>query len=177
MNRTIDTRGEALWIALVAAAAVLGSLGFACAMPFAAVATVAAVRMRAGAGLTTVLLSFTCNQAIGFGVHGYPLTAGTFGWGLAIGAASIAALLVARTTASVATGLASVVFAFVASFVAYEAVLLAATVPLGSGTGAFTPAIVLRIATINAVALAGLMTLYRVALSMGLPVPGKAAHA
>jgi hypothetical protein len=99
------------------------------------------------------------NQAIGFGVHHYPIDTNTMMWGLAIGTGTVAA-----TAASIAilrmlplnrTPLV-LALTLVCAYGAYEVVLFAVTPFLG-GSGAFTTAIIARLGFLNGAWLIGLV--------------------
>ena len=162
---------EKAWMVLVATAGVLFSCAFACATPFAAVAVVAATRMRRVAGVSAVLLAWSGNQAIGYGLLHYPRTPGSFGWGLAIGMAALVAMALATLPPFRLNPLGRIVLAFVAAFAGYEVALYAASFVLGGGNAAFAPHVIARIAAINAVALAGLLAVHRLGLTLGLRLP------
>jgi hypothetical protein len=146
-------------LALLTAGCALASFAFACATPFAAFAVVAAAMLPLPAALVVMAAAFIVNQAIGFGVLGYPHDATTISWGVAIGVAALAATVSARAVlrllpragTPVALGAAAV-----AAFAAYEAVLAAVTPFLG-GAGAFTASIVARIGVVNLLWLIGLV--------------------
>ena len=120
--------GEMLWPALLAAAAVGGSLAFACIAPFAALAALAAETQRPRAALGTLALIWAANQAVGFAFLDYPRDASTLLWGLAIlvaallatGAASFAVAHLGRMKRWQRLGL-----AFLAAFAVYQLALLA----------------------------------------------------
>jgi hypothetical protein len=147
-------------LALLALAAVLLSLALACATPFAALAALAAARSRREA-LSLAALAWLLNQAIGFGLLGYPLDPPTLGWGLAIGAGALAAALAAALVPRRGAGgpVATALLRLGSAFTAYEAVLCAAAFLLPGGADAFAPPIVLRLLLINLAALAGLSLL------------------
>ena len=145
--------------ALLTVSCALASLVFACATPFAAFAVVAAAMLPLRPALLVVTGAWLVNQAIGFGALHYPVDGSTIAWGLVIGAAA----LVATAVASVVLGALprartplALAFALVAAYAAYELPLFAATPVLG-GEGAFTTAIVTRIALTSAAWLAGLV--------------------
>ncbi len=158
------------WIGLFAAATAILSFAFACATPFAALATFAALVMPRRDGLYLMAAVWLSNQIVGFGFLNYPYTLESYGWGLAIGIAALAAYLAARATvdgsASVALVI-SIVTAFASAFVAYQAALYGATFLFG-GEGAFSIEIVERIAVINAAALVVLLAVHRLAVRLGL---------
>ncbi|GMO28555.1 MULTISPECIES: hypothetical protein [unclassified Bradyrhizobium] len=144
---------------LLTASCALASFAFACATPFAAFAVVAAAMLPQRPALLVVTGTWLVNQTIGFGVLHYPVDAGTIAWGFAIGAAA----LLATAAASAVLGLLpqgrtplALAITLVAAYAVYELALLAAT-PLLGGEGAFTAAIVTRIALTCAVWLAGLV--------------------
>lgn len=150
------------WPLILAAAAILGSLALACMMPFVALATLAALTMSRAQALVTVAGIWAVNQLMGFGLFGYPLDAYALGWGAALGAASLAALFVARRFAA-ATPLAPLrtLAAFGIAFVAYEALLFFYALFAG-GTDTFTAAIIFQIFANDALWLVGLGLLYAI---------------
>jgi hypothetical protein len=137
--------------ALLTASCALASFALACATPFAAFAVVASAMLPLRPALLVVTGAWLINQAIGFGAHHYPIDTNTILWGLAIGAAALAA------TAASATALRALpqnrtplalALALVCAYGAYELVLLAVTPFLG-GAGSFTTAIVARLGLLN----------------------------
>jgi len=142
----------------VVAAATLASSAFACATPFAALATWAALTLPRREGIALVTSAWLTNQVIGFGLHAYPHDLATYAWGLAIGIGALTALPAAFAVARRARSgpILCALAALVTAFAAYEAVLYVAAFVLPGGSGAYAPAIVLRLFLINAGALAGL---------------------
>jgi len=158
-----------LWIGLLTLASVVLSGKFACATPFAALATLAALDVQRRDGLLLVAAVWVANQIVGFMFLNYPHEPQAYAWGVAIGAAAVAAYLGARWTLSIVVpfnALFAAVAAFAVGFVAYEAVLLAAGLAL-SGSGGFSAEIVQQIATINVVAFAVLLVVHRIAAAVG----------
>jgi hypothetical protein len=156
---TLVTR---LWPAILAVAAVGGSLALTCVAPFAAfaVATAGTLRLRSALGAMSVI--WLANQAVGFAVLGYPWTLNTVLWGLGIGAAAVLATLTAARV--LGRFRASPVWlrlplAFGTAFVVYEVALLAVAFVLGSGND-FTPALLGRLALIDAAWLGGLVLVH-----------------
>ncbi|UZK64930.1 hypothetical protein [Sphingomonas sp. M1-B02] len=148
------------WPLALAFAAILGTLATACMMPFVAVATLAGATMPRAQALVTVAGVWAVNQLLGFAMLGYPFTAYAMVWGLALGAASVVAMLVARRTIGDAAALSSrlvAVFAF--AFAAYEGFLFLFSL-LAGGTGTFAPSIVLQILANDALWLSGLVAFY-----------------
>jgi len=145
--------------ALLIASCALASLALACATPFAAFAVLAAAMLPLRPALLVVAGTWLVNQGIGFGVHHYPIDASTIAWGFVIGAAALAATLVAAALLRAlpqerAPLMLAVVLA--GAYGAYELVLFAATPFLG-GAVAFTLAIVSRLGALNVVWLIGLV--------------------
>jgi hypothetical protein len=142
---------------LLVAAAALASLVFACATPFAAFAAIAVSMLRLPAALSIVAATWVVNQAIGFGVLGYPTDPSTILWGVAIGAGALFATLVAALAwrlPSIGRPM-SLVVSLVAGYAAYEIVLFGFAAVLGD-SGAFAIAIVARLGFLNATWLIGL---------------------
>jgi hypothetical protein len=116
---------------------VLASLAFACATPFAAFAALAGAMLPLSAALLVVMAAWIVNQAIGFGVLGYPMEMNTLLWGLAIGVAALAATAVsAQVPRHLPAGgrAATLTLAVIAAYAVYEIVLLAFAPALG-GSG------------------------------------------
>ena len=163
------------WAALLAAAAILGSWAFACVMPFAAVAVIAARTLELRGALAAVGLVWAANQAVGFLLLDYPFDATTLLWGAAL---LVAVLLATGAAAAVQLRSKAIVGAlvgFAAAFTVYEAGLFAASVVLG-GAETFAPNIVLDVLKLNAV---WLVTLYAASAMLGsrFMLPRRAAAA
>ncbi|ADJ22567.1 conserved hypothetical protein [Hyphomicrobium denitrificans ATCC 51888] len=151
-----------LWVALIAALSVGGSYVYACAAPFAAVGALAARKMDRATGLTLVLLAWSANQIVGYGLLDYPQTANSFAWGGAIGLGAVAALFAARVVGNFGwSNVVATVASFASAFIAYEGTLYLASFGLG-GSDAFSFDIVSRILVINAVAFTAILALYAV---------------
>jgi hypothetical protein len=160
-----------LWLALLVCASVAFSLGFACATPFAAFSTAAALTLNRRDAFLLTGTVWLANQFVGFTVLRYPWTITSFAWGIAIGAAAILATLAARWTTralhkAVWTG--RYLAAFAAAFAVFEGVLFMVSLVVLGGTEDFTPAIVGWIFVLNASALIGLFELNWLAMKIGL---------
>lgn len=79
------------WPFLLAAGGAFGSLAFACAAPFVAIAAMSGATLAPRMALATILAMWVANQAVGFSLLDYPQTVNTAAWGLAIGVAVLAA--------------------------------------------------------------------------------------
>jgi len=145
--------------ALLTASCALASFAFACATPFAAFAVVAAAMLLLRPALLVVTGAWLVNQTIGFGMLHYPIDGSTIAWGFVIGVATLLATAVASAVLRLLPqGRTPLILAITlaAAYGTYELALLAATPFLG-GEGAFTAAIVTRIALTCAAWLAGLV--------------------
>src|SRR5215471_5856351 len=142
--------------ALLTVSCALASFALACATPFAAFAVIAAAMLSLRPALLVVTSAWLVNQAIGFGALHYPIDANTMLWGLAIGAAALAATtVVLRALRQHRTPLA-LPLVLIGAYGAYELALFAATPFLG-GSAAFSVAIVTRLGLLSAVWLLGLI--------------------
>ncbi len=128
----------------------VSSWEFACITPFVAFAIAAGYALSARAAVLTVMAIWLMNQAIGFGILGYPWTVDTILWGFAIGAAALlaAALASAMMLLGLRNNIAAIGAAFVLAFGAYEGGLFLVTFALGGGD-AFTPVIIGHVALLN----------------------------
>lgn len=145
-------RTAALGIALLVAASLALTLGFACALPLAAFGAIAALMFEARKAVVAMLAVWLANQIVGFGVMHYPTDASTFGWGGALGALGLASLFAARAVLERAGGWAAAPAAFLASFAVYEGLLFVINLVVGMHAAVFAFAVVARIFAINAAA-------------------------
>ena len=148
-----------LWLGLLVAASALLTASFTCVTPFAAFAVIGALSLTRWKAAGFVAAVWLGNQAVGFGLLNYPWTAGSVGWGLAIGAAAVLATVAAHAMLARARALASplrALAAFALAFGVYQLALYAAALSLLGGTGAFAPRIVGQVLLINAIAVVGL---------------------
>ena len=165
----LELRRAALFcLVLLTAGSALASFALACATPFAAYAVIAAAILPLPSALVVMAAAWIVNQAIGFGALGYPQDPTTIFWGLAIGAAALAATAAAVFVLRVfARGIQLLALgaALFAAYAAYELVLFACTPALG-GVGAFTAAIVVRLGLLNVVWLIGLVVVCQAAIRL-----------
>jgi hypothetical protein len=146
-------------LVLLAGGCALASLVLACATPFAAFAVIGAAMLPLPRALVAVTAAWLVNQAIGFGVLGYPHELNTLLWGVAIGLAAVLATVAAKSLLRVSPRVPTpllLVVALVGAYAAYEVVLFAFT-PLLGGAGAFTAAIVARLGILNLLWMIGLV--------------------
>jgi hypothetical protein len=160
---------SAIWAAVLALTALLGSWALACAMPFAAFAAVTARTLRLRDALGTMAVIWLANQAVGVLVLDYPLDAVTLAWGAALGIAALVACFVASRVLTIARPVwQRLPLAFVAAYAAYEAVLIATGIALGDGMETFSPAMIADIGMINALWFAGLAVVGEALMGKGL---------
>jgi hypothetical protein len=168
-HRTITTADTSspvtrLWPAILTTAAVGGSLALTCVAPFAAFAVATAGTLRLRSALGTMAVIWLANQAVGFGALGYPWTLNTVLWGLSMGAAAVLATLAAsgalRHVRS-GGGWLQLPLTFGSAFVVYEMAIMAVSVILGGGD-VFAPALLGRLALIDAAWLGGLVLVHQV---------------
>jgi hypothetical protein len=148
---------------LMTTSCALASLVFTCATPFVALAVFAAATLQPAPALATVLGTWLLDQAIGYGLLGYPISPESFVWGAALGASAVVATIAAASALNrfgFKASLLRYAFAFVAAFAAYELCLIIAGGLLGS-LEAFALAIVARIAVLNVVWFLALAAIWR----------------
>jgi hypothetical protein len=167
-QRIGDARpGRSLWITLIAASGICLSPVFACATPFAALATLAALKLGRRDAITILGLVWLANQVIGYGFLGYPWTWDSAAWGLAIGLSAGLAFVVSRGLSTTRPAPFSVSLPFIAAFAAFELGLYGVGFILPGGDGAFTASVVWHVFLLNAIALGGLMVAYRMMMLVG----------
>jgi hypothetical protein len=149
---------RSLWPALLVITSAGTSLIFACAVPFAALAVVAASTLPLRRALLTIAAAWLANQTLGYGALGYPWSMASLSWGIALGATA----LVSTGTAAAARLAAprQAVLAFAAALASYEVCLYLVSFILGGGEEAFASAMVARIALLNTIWAIALMALY-----------------
>ena len=84
-NFARQDRVSTLWILLLTLTSTATTLALGCAMPFAALAALAALHLRQRDGLILLGLAWVANQAVGFGLMGYPHDPRTIAWGVGLG--------------------------------------------------------------------------------------------
>ena len=157
------------WLGLLVAASVVSTLGIACAVPFAAFGALAALTLNRRDALLLTAVVWFANQLVGFTLLDYPWDAETFRWGVVLAGVALLSTVAAQLGVfrSGRNAITKAVIALVAAFIAYEGGLfLLSTVWLG-GTEDFAPAIVVRIAEINAASFLALLLLHQVGMAIG----------
>ena len=161
MKRAGDWR-YATWLALLVAASAAFTLGFACAVPFAAFGAATALTLPRRGALLVALAVWLANQAIGFAILGYPWNGECLTWAAIFGGVSILTTLAPLYLANQWRGLTPVflaALAFMAAFGVYEGGLYIISATVMGGVEIYTPVTVLRIFEINSAAFAGLLAL------------------
>ncbi|WP_123906331.1 hypothetical protein [Sphingorhabdus sp. YGSMI21] len=168
-TQSLSGRAENIWAATLASASVLGSWIFACMMPFTAIGVLLAATLPVRKAMTWMAGVWISNQLVGFLILDYPRTLNSFAHGGSMLVASVAGLLVAHQVLKMRKdeGLLSLGMAFVAAFVAYEALLYVAALYLG-GIANFSADIVWLIAKNDMIWFAGLLAV-RTVLTRALP--------
>lgn len=168
MQNNSESAGSIAWPVALVTTAVLGTLASACLMPFVAVGVATAATMSRARAAATIGGIWAINQALGFGLLGYPPTVFAVAWGLALGAAALLAMLVARGILGSHHHLTPrLLTAFAAGFAAFEGGLYGFALVAG-GTGTFTVAIIAQILTNDALWFVGLIALH-LALTRAAP--------
>lgn len=159
--------GRALCLVLIVSSGVCLSTFFACATPFAAFATLAALKLGRRDMITVIGLVWLANQTLGYGLLDYPWTWDSAAWGLAIGASAGLATVAAQALSTNRPAPLAISLPFVAAFAAFESGLYGAGVVLSGSESAFSAPVVGHVFLINAVAFYGLMAIYHSATLVG----------
>lgn len=157
-----DRGGSGLWLALLGVLALVATGALHCVVPFAALAVVLAGTLKRRHAVSAMAAIWFVNQGIGFACYGYPHTVNTLLWGVAIGAAAVAAVSIAHGVLHRVQRwprLWVAVAALAAAYVGYEALLLACGVFLGGVATGFAPPVVAELALQNLAWFAGLVAL------------------
>ena len=163
------------WMVILTVAVIGATFALSCVTPFAALAVALAGTVGLRASLRVVTVVWFANQVIGFVFFHFPLTANTFLWAFAIGAAALITTAVAAVAMEYAASLATSIRLGVALFVCfpiYELTLLPAAVFL-NGLDTFQPSIIAQLAWINAASLVAMVILNELAAALLKPWLGR----
>jgi len=152
-----------LWILSLAVASVLFTLGFACAVPLAAFATIAAIAFKRRDALVATGAVWLANQAVGFVLLHYPTDGVTLAWGGALGVIALLSCEAAGFVTRRIAGATGIFVAFLAAFIVYQGSLIVIDLVTGQGGDELVFITVARIFLINACAFGGLWALKTVA--------------
>lgn len=159
------------WTSLLLVLSLGCSFALACGMPFAALAAVAVLNLSPRDAGVAVGLGWLANQAIGFGLLGYPVDALTLAWGVALGLSALAAVVAAVfglrivKVDHVALKAAS---CFLVAWLAQQASVFLASLVLGGTATAFALSVVWFIFWTNAAAFCALCGLALLAGKWGV---------
>jgi hypothetical protein len=142
----------AIGIAALGVASILFTLGFACAVPLAAFAAIAALSFNRRDALAATGAVWLANQLCGFVFMHYPLDGETFAWGAALGLVALLSCETAGLAARRIHGAAGACAAFLAAFTMYEGALIAIDLVTNQSADNVASATVMRIFLINAFA-------------------------
>jgi len=156
-----------LWPALLIAASLGFTFGFACAVPFAAFGAVAALTLRQREGLLLIGALWLVNQIIGFGFLHYPWDAMTLAWGAILGGIALLSTAAAQAAVRRKGIVLSAIASFAAAFVVYEGGLYLVSATVMGGTEDFALAIIVRVIEINAAGFAALLAVALLAAAAG----------
>jgi hypothetical protein len=149
----------AIGIVALVVASVLFTLGFACAVPLAALATIGALSFGRRDALAAIGAVWLANQVWGFTVMHYPMDGETFAWGGALGIIAALSCEAAGLVTRRFSGAVGACLSFVAAFVAYEGSLIAIDLITGQSADDFGAATITRIFLINVCTFGGLWAL------------------
>ena len=159
--------GQALWMALIVASGICLTPLFACAAPFAALATLAALKLGRRDMIAVMVAVWSANQAIGYGMLGYPWSWDSAAWGIAIGMSCGLAVLAAKGLSTTGRAPLAVSLPFVGAFATFELGLYVAGFMLPGSDEAFSFAVIEHIFLINVSALFGLVVIYHSTMLVG----------
>lgn len=170
--RTFAISARLGWWMLLGAAALAGTFGFDCAIPFAALAALAAVHLSRRDAVLLLGASWIINQGVGFGLLHYPLdhVAAVGAGQLAVAAAaSIAAALILCALLRGSKSLPAVLATFVAAFLAYEGSLYLVSGPAYAAD--YTWPVIRFVAELNVFSLAALLVAHRLGVVLHAMAP------
>jgi hypothetical protein len=146
-------------ISALAVASILLTIGFACAVPLAAFAAIAAIAFNRREALVAIGAVWLANQTWGFAFMHYPTDAETFAWGGALGIVALLSCEASGLTMRRLPGIAGACTTFLVTFLVYEGSLIAIDLAIGQSVDDFAAATVMRIFLINVCAFGVLMAL------------------
>ena len=156
-----------LWLALLVAASLAFTFGFACAVPFAAFGAIAAMTLPQREALLLTVALWLVNQIVGFGFLHYPWDGTTLAWGAILGGVALLSTAAAQATIRQQSMIATAAASFAAAFVVYEGGLYLISATVMGGAEDFAAPIVVRILEINAASFAVLLAAATLAAAIG----------
>jgi hypothetical protein len=177
MQEPYESQGHSwrrpVWLALLVAASVAFSLGFACATPLAAFCAAGACTLPRRDAYYLAVMVWLVNQTVGFAFLHYPWTADCLAWGAVLGLCALLSTGIARLAIRHLREMPAVprnAAAFLTAFAVSEAILFGVSLWLG-GTQDFTAGIQMKIFAINAGAWVGLLALHWAGTLIGIASP------
>lgn len=170
MQKSMSVLTRPLWFATLLVAGTGTSLGFACAVPLAALAALGTLTLGRATTLALVVAVVAANQAVGFALLHYPHDPVTIAWSgafLLVGVAAVFAADFVEARGAALPQAALHALAFGAAFVAYEGGFFLLSLATHSALHPYLPAIVLRLLAINAVIFVALLVAGRLAVGAG----------
>lgn len=166
-----DLSRHVLWMAVLVAASVGFTFGFACAVPFAAFGAATALTLNTRDALLLTIALWLVDQIIGFGFLGYPWDGTTLLWGAVLGVVALlstGAARIASTRLAASTYGMILIASFAAAFIVYEGSLYIVSAAWLGGTDNYAASTVATIVGLNALAFVGLLILERLGRMLGL---------
>ncbi|WP_374471441.1 hypothetical protein [Phenylobacterium sp.] len=166
MTSLLHARDGALWSAGLLVTVVGGCLALACLEPLVAVAVLAAGALPIGRALLVTAAVWLAGQAVGFGLHDYPVDRMTIGWGIGLGVAAMVSTVAAAAALAHLRGRPAwfrAGIAFVAAFVVDQLALLGVQ-QVVQGSCEIVPGVITQVGLINAAWLAALLALDQAAV-------------
>ena len=173
----MNARQSGAVVALLALSSVALTLGFACALPLAAFATISALLFQPRAAIGAVLAVWLMNQIIGFSLLHYPTDPSTIAWGFALGVIGLLSLGAAFLVFSRLKGIAGTLAGFLAAFIVYEGAIYIVCAASGTPLGAFTAPVMIRVFLINALSFGVLLAAREVLARAGVGLRTEASAA
>lgn len=156
----------AIGIGALTVASIATTAGFACAVPLAAFAAIAAMSFGRREALAAIGAVWLANQAWGFAFMHYPIDGETFAWGVALGVIAALSCEAAGLATRRFAGAVGASIAFLAAFLVYEGSLIAIDFAIGMSGEDIAAATVARIFLINVCAFGGLWAFKAVVAGM-----------
>ena len=172
MQKSISVLMRPLWFATLLVASIGISLGFACAVPLAALAALGVLTLGRRSALFLIVAVVAANQAVGFGLLHYPHDPATIAWGGAfvlVGVLAVFAAGLVQARAAALPRLGLYALAFTAAFAAYEGGLFLLTLATHGELYPYALSNILHVLAINAVTFAGLLAAGRLAIGAEAP--------
>jgi hypothetical protein len=137
-----DSPRQIIAIGILVIASLIFSFAFTCAIPLAALAAFAALKLKSREAILSIGAVWLINQLVGFGCLNYPRTPECFAWGIGMGVAACLALAIAIQTVKrfhATEDAATTIIAFVGAFITFKAFIFGLGFALPSGAFSWRP--------------------------------------